>query len=415
MATTRRRRIVGIDLARFLAVAGMISAHLLGKDESAAAAVFVNGIPSTLFAVVGGTSIVLAARRFLDAGRGGAAVAAIAARALAVMTIGFALMTFRSGIMIVLVYFGAAMLLAIPWLFVRLRIVLGAAIVLAVATPFANAAVVDAMPTAGRGQLVFGDPVGFVASILFTGGYPASTWLVYLLAGMCIGRGLVRPGDGRSTGDRAPATMRLGSGLAAFGAIGFVATDAATNAAVRHLVAPRIAGAAGTSVEAALEALGSSGYGRASVRGIDLLLTAAPHTGTAGDIVRTASAALVVIGVALLLGELAAGAAGRVVGVLASSGAAPLTVYSTHVIAAGIAVAALADAGTDAPAPWWSGGTAIVAVHLAGAIALGAVLRRLGRRGPLEAVVARFAAAAAGSSPQPMVTGSNAGEDARGR
>ncbi|MEB4614241.1 acyltransferase, partial [Leucobacter sp. M11] len=115
-------RLVGIDLARFLAICGMVVAHVRVIDWAADKplnTVF-DGNPSTLFAVLGGVSVVLATRRYLVAGDVAAARWSLFARGGIVVLIGLLLGLLEDApAVVVLVPFGVAMWGAIPFLRVR--------------------------------------------------------------------------------------------------------------------------------------------------------------------------------------------------------------------------------------------------------------------------------------------------------
>ncbi len=79
-------------------------------------------------------------------------------------------------------------------------------------------------------------------------------------------------------------------------------------------------------------------------------------------------------------------------------GAAPLTVYTLHVLAAAAATVALASVGQiDAPADLrlLVPRPGILGVHILGALVVGAILAALQRRGPLEALVSSISGAVA--------------------
>jgi hypothetical protein len=176
-----------------------------------------------------------------------------------------------------------------------------------------------------------------------TGYYPVLTWLTYLLAGMAVGRLDLR-------------RARVGAGLLAGGAA--LAVAAAITSAV--LVA-------GSPLSPA--ALAERRYGTTPTDTWWWLAVDLPHSGTPLDLAGTTGSALAVLGAMLLVGRWSE----RALWLPAAMGAFPLTAYTLHVLA----VAGLAAAG---PAVW---GTHVLVVAL-----IGVMLRRAGRRGPLEALVA---------------------------
>lgn len=146
---------VGIDFARFLAIIGMFCAHLLppaglpGHVEGVST--IVDGNASTLFAVVGGISVVLATRSYLERGHVAAARWAMAVRGVLVILIGATLALAPGSIVVVLVYFGVAMLCSIPFLRVSPRWLLVSAAILAIAGPILNAFLRQALGVIGEG------------------------------------------------------------------------------------------------------------------------------------------------------------------------------------------------------------------------------------------------------------------------
>src|SRR6478735_99038 len=208
-------RVAGLDLARFLAIAGMIVAHTVPPDEQGPVAGFlVTGNASTLFAVVSGFSVALASRRYLEAGQAWAARVALLARGTCVVAVGMVLAVLQQQAVIVLVYLGVAMWLAAPLLTARRWVVLTVCGLLAAVVPVVNwwtrAELGVVSELWSPGFLDVQDPVRLVRAVLLTGTYPALTWLVYLLIGMLLGRAVMSAGAGRS--------RRLAGGLAAAGA-----------------------------------------------------------------------------------------------------------------------------------------------------------------------------------------------------
>lgn len=370
-------RIVAVDLARFLAVAGMMGAHLLTGSAPDWLLLAVTGFPSSAFAVIGGISAILATRRFTAEGRHLAAALSLAARGLAVAVLGLVLQPLGYPILVVLTYFGAGLVLLALLLRLPTWVLLAVAAVLAVGGGWLNTIVRTALGDPDSEQIATSSPSAFLASLGFTGSYPVVTWLAYLLIGACVGRMLVAT--------RAPS-VRSGLVLVPVGAAGLVVA----------VVADAVSGSPSDP--------GDEADGAPVGTGARLLLDATAHSGSLGDIVRTASAALLVLGLLLL----ATRAGGRVPGVLRpvrAAGGAPLTVYTAHVLFVGLSTSLAVEAGNptlygDDP-DWWLGGTAIWLVNVAAAVAIGGLLDALHRRGPLEAAVGMVSAAAARLSPGP--------------
>src|SRR5690606_19977643 len=111
-------RIVGIDLARCLALLGMITAHLVGSTGAGPGGVntwfqITAGRSSALFAVLAGVSIVLVTRaRPARSARDHRL--ALVVRALAIAVIGLFLGVLPSGLAVILTYYGVLFLVAAP-------------------------------------------------------------------------------------------------------------------------------------------------------------------------------------------------------------------------------------------------------------------------------------------------------------
>ncbi|MDN5687159.1 MAG: heparan-alpha-glucosaminide N-acetyltransferase domain-containing protein [Brachybacterium sp.] len=365
-------RIEALDLVRLLAVVGMMSAHLLAPlalvpgasgPEAAAAEVahlLTEGTSSTLFAVVGGCSLVLASRQRLADGDRRGAVLALLVRGGAVTLLGLLLELVPSPVMVVLVPFGLSMMITAPLLLLRTRVLVAVIGVLTVVGHPLAMAVPGRVEFGTVTLLSLDDPVGVLRGLVLTGQYPLVTWIPYLLTGIVLMRAVLRAQEA--------GRIRRLSLLALIGAT--------VTAAVAHLL-PVAASAVGHASPGAW-------------------YTAATHTGTVADMLASGGIAVALISAALcllppmqLLPSLRT-VRGRIAQSLRAAGAAPLTIYVAHVLATGIALvtAALLAGGDLSSMPWYIGGVGILAVHLAGVLVLGAVLAARGGRGPLEALLA---------------------------
>lgn len=108
-ASVTRPRISGIDFARFIALIGMMAAHVWTSNPDGSPALIesaVSGKAAALFALLAGVGIVLSTRSDLAAGRAGAARLSLLGRGLALVIIGLTLGVSPSGIVVILVYYG---------------------------------------------------------------------------------------------------------------------------------------------------------------------------------------------------------------------------------------------------------------------------------------------------------------------
>jgi hypothetical protein len=387
MPVARPDRLSALDLARLLAVVGMMAAHtvlpFLGPSGR-----LVDGFPSTLFAVLAGASALLAGRRW--AGRPLAATVALATRGLLVVAIGALLGPVPSPAMVVLVYLGVAMVVASGLIHLPTRVLVAFAALATLAGPFVTSAVRDAQGLDTLGELSWGSPGGFLTSVLFTGAYPVMTWIVYLTAGIVLARTLLRA---RADG---PDAVRRWGVRAALGGIAVVAVTATVSVLYRtQVAAPDLVARLGIDRDLADLLLTSASFGTSAGRTWTSVLVATPHSGNVADVLLTGAGAVAVIAV-LVLVETARPAVLGALRPLTRAGAAPLTVYVLHVVALAVLLRVV---------PAWAGGSATAAWlvllgNVAGALLVGAVTGGLGRRGPLEALVSGGARLAAERVPR---------------
>lgn len=402
-AARPRVRYVGIDLARFIAIVGMMAAHLLTVNRfiptasefdrglADGAEVVTNGTAAALFAVLGGLSMVFATRRLLREGRTGSAIGAIMVRGVVLIVIGLLLGLIENGIVVVLAYYGVAMILVAPFIAAPGWVLASVATVLGLGGAWFNAVVRRSLEVVVEGksvsfELLFADPVGALRALLLTGEYPAITWCVYLLVGVLVGRALVS-----ATGRGA-----LGRAAAVLGAAGVALTVFAqlvSNWALANLSVIGV-GSGAPFDETLAEQLMAWNFGAPpfDLPGVQLL--AIPHSGTVFDLLRTIGISFAVIGVLVWLCDregVAGRAPGRVLGVLRATGAAPLTVYTLHIIVSGLLMGPYRDPEVMMQGmPWWAQGPGAFALQLGGALLLGAFLAAAKRRGPLEALLSRI-------------------------
>ena len=270
------QRVVGVDVARGLAVLGMAIAHV-GEDDAARLPngsswlEAFDGRSAAGFALLAGVSAALLSA---DPDRLRYARVRILARAAILLPLGYALGALGTPVVIILPAYAvmfALITLALTW---RPRaLLLAAAIVAAVAPPV----VFWLREHAGSGPL----------GILWQEHYPPLVWIAYLLVGLAVGRVL-----------RLPTTPRR---LVAWGSAAAVA-GLGTNA-----VAVRTVDEADTL----------------------RLLTSAPHSDSGIEVLANIGVVLLVLGACLLAGERRP----RAVGPLAATGALALTAYAGQVVA----------------------------------------------------------------------------------
>ncbi|MEZ0447314.1 DUF418 domain-containing protein [Cellulomonas sp. ICMP 17802] len=271
------RRIVGIDVARGLAVLGMMTAHV-GPDDPYGLSELADGRPASLFVVLAGLSLGLLS--------GGAtpvtgtrlvqARVRILVRALLLFAIGELLVLLGTPVAVILPTYGllfALGCLALRWS--RPALLTAAGVVAVVGPPLGQmiAAELDGRPDTTLVALATGHF------------YPAIVWLAYLLLGLAVGRSDLRDRSLRLVG------VLVGVGLVVLG----------------H---------------------GGSWVALHVFRWPIGLATSAPHSSTTFEVVGNVGVALLVIAASLAVAERWP----RVLAPLAAVGSLALTAYTVHVV-----------------------------------------------------------------------------------
>ncbi|NYI43619.1 putative membrane protein [Nocardioides aromaticivorans] len=372
VAPLREGRLVGIDVARTVALVGMIATHVLDgrttTGELTTVQWLAGGRASALFAVLAGVSIALMS--------GGAhpvrgsertrTVLGLAARAVLVALLGLALGGLETSLAIILAYYGVLFLLGLPFIGLRAVPLAVLAGVWLVAAPVASHLVRPSLPVrdfASPDFSRFVDPGPLLADLLLTGYYPAVPWLAYLLAGMAIGRTDL-------TGWRTPLRLAAcGLGLAVVATA--VSRLCTSSLEVRTALVPHRV----TTEDELLRMLSGSQHGTTPTDGAwQWLLVVSPHSATPFDLAQTIGSALVVIGLALALADVLPRWGRAALAVLAGAGAMPLSLYTLHVV-------------MRTPDVWPAEQERTFGWHVAVVLGVGAVFALLGRRGPLEWLV----------------------------
>jgi uncharacterized membrane protein YeiB len=351
--------VVGLDVARALAVFGMLGAHVGAVPRDVATVPsswlgIVQGRPSILFAVLAGISVALLSGRTTPV-TGDDLVRArmrIFVRAAWVFAIGGVLEALGTDVDVILGVYAVLFVLALPFLQWPPRRLLLAAGVLAVLTPPANLLLAHFVEATDAGETPF-------VWLAVTGPYPALIWWTFILVGLAVGRCDLRSGGVRAT------LATAGVLLAALGyGGGWVSWQWWSGG--RPLPGPE----------------------KFSERPAEWdptwLSGAAPHSGTTFEIVGSVGVALVVVAVCLVVAERLP----VVTFPLAAVGSMALTVYAGSIVA-------MWALGTDSyPADNWPW-LAYVLVTLVAATAW----RLLVGRGPLERLLTWSSTRAAGQMP----------------
>lgn len=350
-------RIHGLDIARAVAIIGMMAAHLgpwAGRPALAEPATWpavANGYPSALFAVLAGVSIGIIARKGVAAG--GVELLRsrmrLGARAVILIALGLVLASLQSEVMVVLVPMGAMFLVVLPLVTARTTTVAGVAAALAVLGPLVMAPA--------------GAVVALAAGFLWSALVPAL-------------------GVGVSGADLDVAWDDGMGGVNWAASVGPPIVDAALD--------PELPAVPGTALEAAESGAAASGAGMGTgERLLGAFVDGSAHAAGLLDVVGAAAASLAAIAVLLMVGRTRIGAAA--LHPLRMMGSMSLTVYVAHVVGfpvidlAGLAVPAIAEVEPET----WLIASIIAAMLFAVAWKAGH------RRGPLEEIMHRAAERAA--------------------
>ncbi|KQO61387.1 heparan-alpha-glucosaminide N-acetyltransferase domain-containing protein [Curtobacterium sp. Leaf261] len=334
--TTRRPgRLVGIDLARALAVLGMIVVHVGNPPEAfhllrpETWGAVVQGRSSTVFALLAGVSLALmtggstphvGARLRTDRAR-------IALRAGIIAVIGVGLVLLGTQAIVILPVYGVVFLIALPalrWRRRTLLIVAGVAALLAVPASILTAVGLLGVPP-------------MIGAVIGT--YPLVTFLAYVLVGVAVGRSDL-------------SSVRVQRGLLGLGVV---------LALMAYSVGGLLAPIGGRSSHGGL---------------VEILLTPRTHSSSLVDVVGTIGVALAVVG----LGSLVAGRGGRWLRPLVAVGSMPLSLYAGHILVIAIVNAVVGGRGWDGALAGW--------LFVLGAVVVAVLWRSRFRRGPLEGVIA---------------------------
>ena len=357
-------RIVGVDVARCVALFGMAATHIFPSTNPDGSVhlshTLAAGRASALFALLAGVSLALVAgghtppsARDLWAARAGLAV-----RAAVLIVLGLLLGRVDSPPLVILAYYGVLFLVAIPVLGIGARALGVLAVVAAAATPVVSHVLRQSVDPTPIGEPWGGD---VLKELLLTGTYPVLTWTTYLFAGMAVGRTNLR-------------RMSIAARLLVGGLVVAITAKVVSDWLLDEVGgAARLARSIGTSREQVTEALGTGMFGTTPREDWRWLVVSAPHSGTTFDLVHTTGAALAVLGACLLLVRVLP----KVLVIpFAAVGSMTLTLYTAHVLA-------LADGSPflsrDSQTLWLA--------HIAVALVFATVWRTNIGRGPLEAMV----------------------------
>ena len=366
-----RTRLSGVDAARGLALFGMMAIHVLPAYDQDYQPTLTwlafAGKAAALFALLAGVSLSFTTRAARQE-RGVSLTAArwsVAARAGMIMALGLLIAYVDMPAYIILAYYGAMFLLAVPLLGSSIRTLAVAAAGFTVLGPVLMQVLRDQLPEPGYDPTfatVLTEPGVFLSQLLLTGAYPALPWMAYICTGLIIGRLRL---------ERIRVQLALlgtGIALAAGAWLGSILLLNGPAGGLDRLLESQQGLTEGQLGE--IFVWGTKGYLPTSSWW--WLALVAPHSTTPLDLLHTIGVAMAVLGAMLVLSRFAA----KILLPFSAPGRMTLTLYCAHLLFLGTGV--LADQ------PYLS-----LSLQIAAVILLAVIWQRAGRQGPLEKMVAR--------------------------
>ncbi|MFE2544508.1 DUF418 domain-containing protein [Actinacidiphila glaucinigra] len=374
-------RLVGVDLARGLAILGMFAAHV-GPDPSVGGPLgwtmeLARGRSSALFAFLAGFSLILlTGRPEPRRGRAGRqAVGRVLIRAGVLIVLGYLLTALDTSIDVILSFYGLAFVLLLPLYRLRARTLA----VIAAATALVLPQVLYVLRVAvDRGSwsdaVIAHDPLAWLTGsdgfleLLITGSYPVLTWVPFLIAGMAVARL-----DLSRAGVRAKIAV-CGSALAV---VGYGGSWLALHFVPGAETAIRAATDGAPTASAWWSDALSQAYGDQVVDTPSWLLVAAPHSQTTFSILGNTGVAIFTVATCLAAMECSKRLRWLATPVTAV-GSISLTAYVGHIVA--IKVLGVDDLPDSAAVP-------VLLCFAAAAMVPAMAWTRIFRRGPLEVML----------------------------
>ncbi|MGY1643711.1 heparan-alpha-glucosaminide N-acetyltransferase domain-containing protein [Geodermatophilus sp. SYSU D00703] len=317
-----RRRVTGVDLARGLALFGMMAKHIFDDTTDTgptATGLIASGRSAATFALVAGISVAFLSggRQILTGDRRRAAAAGLVVRAAATGTIGLLLGYAHSGIELILATYAVLFLCSIPLVGLRPKTLAALSVGFALLGPLllmgaAHMGLPDSSTAEPTFTTLLSHPVGLLCQLFLTGDYPVVVYLAYLCAGLAIGR--------LDLTSRRPAVWLLGGGVA----LGVAATAVSDVLLYPLGGLNRLMSLTGQDAVAVLWEPPNAPPSWSS------LALASPHAHTQLDLIHSAGSAMAVLGASLLVTRIAV--LHRVLRPVRAAGAMTLTLYSAHIL-----------------------------------------------------------------------------------
>ncbi|GAA0982504.1 hypothetical protein GCM10009551_027490 [Nocardiopsis tropica] len=384
-----KARIDGIDAARALAVFGMFVVHLgvasMGflSPENYAWDLhgIVRGNSSALFALLAGVSLAFMTGRTVPAAGEPLrrAIARILTRAVLIGLLGAVLDVMAVPIAIILTYYAGFFLLALPLVKLRPGALWAVAGALAAVGPFLSFALREAFfpPQLRSGS------VPTLTEFFLTGYYPAVTFMVFVVAGMAVGRLDLTATAVRvrlAVTGAALSVFAYGGSWLALGPLGGLDRLVAASGPELTGLTPEAAAdpAVAEQVRYAVTDHAESISGQVPTDTWWWLAVNTPHTGTTFEIAEAVGQGLLVLVACLFLCDRFRIAMYP----LTSVGRMPLTVYSGHILVLAVVIGA---AGSAWASPW------LLEWFVLGALLFATLWRLLVGRGPAELLLGEAA------------------------
>ncbi len=381
-------RIAGVDVARGLALLGMMATHIMpltrvddsGTNHATWTATLFAGTSSALFALLAGVGLALltGGSRPHTGTRLASGRRSVLVRAVLITVIGLGCGALNTNVAVILVHYGVLFLIATLFLGLRLRTLwftavgwlLFSPVLWYLVFPLANGRISPATvgPSPGLGDLL--RPASLAADLFITGYYPVLVWTGFIVLGLALGRCRI---------SLPPVVLAFSVGGAALAWAARALSDrliSSNDEALSTLGA--IAEGNGLPLDAAL----LSGHGLAGVEGTPWWFAlSAPHSSAPLDLLHVAGTAIAVLGVcqlvAMALSALLGLAGEALLWPLSGAGSATLTLYAGHLVALDL----LSTITAGMPR------LGLYLCFVVASLLMGIALKWAGRRGPLEAGV----------------------------
>jgi len=373
-----------VDAARGVALLGMIATHVIpdfdDQGNLTTAHVFAAGRAAAAFAVLAGVALTLMTARAAHPHT------STFVRAVCIGAIGLMLGITATPVAVILPYYAALFVLALPLLRARSWVLAAVAGFALLAEPVLSQLVRPHLSEPMMSNPSFDDlvvsPGRLVLTILLSGYYPALAWIGYLAVGMLVGRLDLR-------------SIRVGGLLLGTGTVVAVAAVAVSQLLLGPLggldaleaTDSYLPGVSPIAPEEIQSLLDGGLYGSTPTQSWWWLAIHSPHSSTPLDLLHTTGTAVALLGAALLVARLGAAAA-VVIWPLAAVGSMTLTWYTLH------AWVLSTDLLPESDSYAWLYFQQVIPI-----VVLSSLWRFTGRRGPLEAVISALARRATRQQP----------------